>query len=132
MKNSKKIANEMSAAIEALDALDLAFGNKFGTEGLEASEMIQKAMELVDKVAEVADAIPAEKVPETLRASFFMTSDNRVAAQHCWVIIASTSRGTYNHHNHFPDKAEAEDLLDRCRAAGEINLLHWRSCELQG
>ena len=132
MTNSKKIANQLSAALEALDELDLAFGNKFGTQGLEASEFIQQAMELVDKVAEVADAIPAEEVPETLPASFFLTNDSRVTSQHCWAIVASTRRGTYNHKVHFSDVEEARDMLYKCRAAGAINLTHWSSCEMQG
>jgi len=70
--------------------------------------------------------------PKKLPASFFITNDTRAAAQHCWVVVASTRQGTYNHRNHFSDKAEAEYLLDRCRAAGRINLTYWSSCELQG
>jgi hypothetical protein len=130
--NAKMIANQMTAALEALDALDVAFANNFGTEGLEASEFIQNAMEMIDRVKEVANGIPAEKLPKTLSASFFLTNDRRVASQHCWVVVANTRQGTYNHNIQFSDKAEAEDLLDQCRVAGRINLLHWNSCEMQG
>ena len=132
MTNSQNIANELSSALEALDALDVAFASKFGNEALEASGFIEKAMEMVDKVQESADAIPAEKLPETLPASFFLTNDLRVTSQHCWAIVANTRQGTYNHLNHFSDKAEAEDMLARCRAVGAINLDYWGSCEMQG
>jgi len=129
---ASSLTNEMTAALKALDALDVAFANNFGTEGLEASECIQQAMSMIDRVEEVANGIPDDRLPKTMPASFWITNDRRVASQHCWVVVASTRQGTYSHNVHFSDKAEAENLLDQCRSTGRINLLHWHSCEMQG
>ena len=131
MKNATQIARQLSSALEALYALDVAFANNFGTEGLEASECIQQAMSMIERVEEVANAIPENRLPKMLPASFWITNDTRAAAQHCWVVVADTPQGTYTYNIHFSDKAKAEDLLARCNAAGRTNLLHWSSCELQ-
>lgn len=132
MKNSAQIANEISAALEALDVLDVAFANSFGTEGLEASECIQQAMSMIDRVEEVANGIPDDRLPKTMTASFWITNDRRVTSQHCWAVVAGTTMGTYCHNVHFSSKEKAEDLLNKCRLVGRINMLHWHSCELQG
>lgn len=142
MKNSAQIIRQLSSAFEALDALDVAFASNFGTEGLEASECIQQAMSMIERVEEVANGIPDDRLPKTMTASFWITDDLRVTSQHCWAVVASTTTGTYCHYRHFSDKAKAEDLLARCNAAGRINLIEtckygnrswhrkWNSCEL--
>lgn len=132
MKNSTQIADQMTAALNALDALDVAFANNFGTEGLEASVCIQQAMSMIDRVEEVANGIPDDRLPKTMTASFWITDDLRVTSQHCWAVVASTTTGTYCHNVHFSSKEKAEDLLKSCRLVGRINMLHWNSCDVQG
>lgn len=59
MTNAHALQNETAAALEALDNLDLAFGNLFGCEGLEASDILADAMNIVEKVGEIADRLKA-------------------------------------------------------------------------
>ena len=54
MSNALQIQDELAAALEALDKLDLAFGRVFGLSGLEATDLINHATDLVNEVGEVA------------------------------------------------------------------------------
>lgn len=58
MSNALQIQDELAAALEALDKLDLAFGRVFGLSGLEATDLISHATDLVNEVGEVAHRSP--------------------------------------------------------------------------